>query len=206
MALRKPLSPWLRELGASEYEAIFAMEGATTVQDGVESGITEEHLKELGMKLFIRSRVWAAIRALRAVQADVNCTPLQTAGLRVEAARMEVSRSQQRLAEAEQAERDARRLTIHIIGFGTFGQFLAKKFVQCNHSVVTSSRTDYTALAAEIGVVYCRSAEDAIKQHDPQVVVLATSIMSTSTVVKHLPLDLLGAFGKLSAAMHQHSG
>ena len=50
------------------------------------------------------------------------------------------------------------------VGFGTFGQFLAKKFAAHNHTVIASSRTDYTELAAAMGVIYCKTADQAIRE------------------------------------------
>jgi predicted DCC family thiol-disulfide oxidoreductase YuxK len=196
-ALAMELGPWLAALGASDFEAAFREQGATSVVDVVRSGVTEDHLRELGMKLFVRARVATAILELRArMQASAEgMTPLQTADQRVEVARFGLLKAQQHLAAAEAALHQARRLTIHIVGFGTFGQFLAASFVEAGHTVVASSRSDYSALAKSLGVLYCRSAEEALRDYTPDVVLLATSIMSTATVVKHLPLDLL--VGKL---------
>ena len=196
-ALVMELGPWLATLGAAEFETSFREQGATSVVDVVSSGVVEDHLRELGMKLFVRARVATAIQELRArLQASgEGMTSLQTADQRVEVARVGLLKAQQQLAAAEAALQQARRLTIHIVGFGTFGQFLAASFVQAGHTVVASSRSDYSALAKSLGVLYCRSAEEALRDYTPDVVLLATSIMSTATVVKHLPVDLL--VGKL---------
>ena len=43
-------------------------------------------------------------------------------------------------------------LRVAIIGFGTFGQFLARRWVLRGHRVLATSRTDYSAEAAEMGV------------------------------------------------------
>ena len=43
-------------------------------------------------------------------------------------------------------------LRVAIIGFGTFGQFLARRWVLRRHRVLATSRTDYSAEAAEMGV------------------------------------------------------
>jgi hypothetical protein len=59
------LGEWLATHEAPEFEATFALEGATTVQAVVESGVTEDHLRELGMKLFVRAKLWRSIRELR---------------------------------------------------------------------------------------------------------------------------------------------
>ena len=190
---RLALGEWLAQLGAAEFEEKLRAEGASTVQDIVDSGMTEVHLRELGMKMLLRAKVAAALAELRSSQAPgvPGLTPLEAADQRVDAARTELARAQRRLAAAESSLQHARRLTIHIVGFGTFGQFLAATFVKEGHVVVASSRSDYTELAAQLGARYCRSAEEAIEQFDPHVVVLATSIMSTAAVVKSLPTERL---------------
>ena len=38
------------------------------------------------------------------------------------------------------------------MGFGNFGQFLARTFVRQGHSVCATSRSDYSVVAAELGV------------------------------------------------------
>lgn len=45
-------------------------------------------------------------------------------------------------------------MTIGIVGFGNFGQFLAKRFLKHGHRVLAASRTDYRAQAQELGVEY----------------------------------------------------
>ena len=56
-------------------------------------------------------------------------------------------RARQRLA-AEQ------RLTVGIVGFGTFGQFLARRLVRAGHRVLGTSRTDYADAARAIGAEF----------------------------------------------------
>lgn len=46
--------------------------------------------------------------------------------------------------------RSSRRLKIGVIGFGKFGQFISRKFVE-DHDVVAMGRGDYTAAADEMG-------------------------------------------------------
>ena len=117
----------------------------------------------------------------------------------------------------------AKQLTVGIVGFGTFGQFLARRLVQAGHKVhrphmlplmphfkdahsvgmskrcaghtkdrqgfiacdalelaqvLATSRGDYSAEAARIGVDFCGDPDDFCEAH-PDVVVLATSITST---------------------------
>lgn len=64
-----------------------------------------------------------------------------------------------------------------IVGFGTFGRFLASRLVKAGHSVSATSRTDYRREAEEIGVEFFADVDDFCEMH-PDVVVLATSILS----------------------------
>jgi len=79
------------------------------------------------------------------------------------------------------------RLKIGIVGFGTFGQFLAKRFVSQGHAVLATSRSDkYLPVAEELGVEYFSNVDDFCEEH-PEVVVLCTSILSTERVVQKFP-------------------
>lgn len=75
------------------------------------------------------------------------------------------------------------------MGFGNFGQFLAKRFVQ-RHEVMAVSRSDYSAEAKEMGVRYFSDMDDFCEEH-PDVVILSTSILSTEGTLKKLPLERL---------------
>ncbi|XP_071729571.1 arogenate dehydrogenase 2, chloroplastic [Rutidosis leptorrhynchoides] len=81
-------------------------------------------------------------------------------------------------------------LKIAIIGFGNFGQFLAKTLVRQGHTVLAHSRTDYSAIAKDIGVAFYSNADDICEEH-PDVILLCTSILSTDKVLKSLPLQRL---------------
>ncbi|KAI7837343.1 hypothetical protein COHA_008858 [Chlorella ohadii] len=82
------------------------------------------------------------------------------------------------------------RLKIGIVGFGTFGQFLAKRMVQAGHEVIATSRSPYHDIAAQMGVAYFTDADDFCEEH-PEVVILATSILSTESVLAALPVQRL---------------
>ncbi|GBG65124.1 hypothetical protein CBR_g49487 [Chara braunii] len=82
------------------------------------------------------------------------------------------------------------KMKIGILGFGNFGQFIAKRIIQQNHEVLAFSRSDYTATAKELGVTYFRDADDFCEEH-PEVVVVCTSILSTEKVLSSLPLQRL---------------
>lgn len=111
-------------------------------------------------------------------------------------------------------------LKIGIVGFGSFGQFLARRIAHQGHKVgslsvhvrgscllqapgeqvqqehdetfelqvLAVSRTDYSAEAREMGVQFFTCHDDFAEQH-PDVVILATSILSTRTVLEKLPLQ-----------------
>jgi len=78
--------------------------------------------------------------------------------------------------------------TLAIIGFGNFGQFLAKTFVRQGHRVLGQSRSDYSTAAKELGAEYFKTADEVLDQN-PDVVILCTSIMSLKTVMKKFPLQ-----------------
>lgn len=79
---------------------------------------------------------------------------------------------------------------IGIIGFGNFGQFLAKRFLKQGHTVSATNRTDFSKVALEMGATFYTDTEDLCAQN-LDCVVLATSILSLENVVKTLPLYLL---------------
>ncbi|KAJ8449878.1 hypothetical protein Cgig2_029240 [Carnegiea gigantea] len=82
------------------------------------------------------------------------------------------------------------KLKIAIIGFGNFGQFLAKTIVKQGHHVLAYSRSDYSRAAADIGVRFFSDADDLCEEH-PEVILLCTSILSTERVLRSLPLHRL---------------
>lgn len=85
---------------------------------------------------------------------------------------------------------DAAKLKIGIVGFGNFGQFLAKKIVQQGHTVLAHSRSDYSEIACEMGVSYFSDPDDFCEEH-PEVILLCTSILSTESVLYSLPTQRL---------------
>ncbi|KAG9441604.1 hypothetical protein H6P81_017458 [Aristolochia fimbriata] len=88
-----------------------------------------------------------------------------------------------------QLERSTK-LKIAIVGFGNFGQFLAKTFVHQGHVVQAFSRTDYSETARNLGVSFFKDPHDLCEEH-PEVIVLSTSITSTESVLESLPLQRL---------------
>lgn len=83
-----------------------------------------------------------------------------------------------------------RPLTIGIVGFGNFGQFLGARFASQGHRVIGTSRRDYSQQAADIGCSFAENA-DKLLDCDPDVVIFSTSIMSLTTVLEHFPVHRL---------------
>ena len=79
---------------------------------------------------------------------------------------------------------------VGIIGFGTFGQFLARRWRMRGHAIFAQSRSDYTAAATSMGVTFVNKVEDLVK-HKLDVLVLCTSILSFESVLASLPAALL---------------
>ncbi|WVZ78579.1 hypothetical protein U9M48_026270 [Paspalum notatum var. saurae] len=82
------------------------------------------------------------------------------------------------------------RLKIAVVGFGNYGQFLARTLVAQGHTVLAHSRSDHSAAAAAIGARFFPDPHDLCECH-PDVVLLATSILSAEAVVRSLPLHRL---------------
>lgn len=76
------------------------------------------------------------------------------------------------------------------MGFGNFGQFLAKTMVHQGHTVIAYSRSDYSEAAQRLGVSFFSNADDLCEEH-PDVILLCSSILSTESVLKSLPLHRL---------------
>jgi len=89
------------------------------------------------------------------------------------------------------AELRSKPLTIGIIGFGRFGQFIAETFSKHGKIVVTS-RSDYTDIANDMGATYVPLSDpDAFLDQDLDVIILAVSILSFEGTLKKLvkPLE-----------------
>nr|AST12926.1 arogenate dehydrogenase beta [Beta vulgaris]AST12927.1 arogenate dehydrogenase beta [Beta vulgaris]AST12928.1 arogenate dehydrogenase beta [Beta vulgaris]AST12929.1 arogenate dehydrogenase beta [Beta vulgaris] len=82
------------------------------------------------------------------------------------------------------------KLKIAIVGFGNYGQFLAKTLVSQGHTVLAYSRSDYSKIAANLGVSYFSDPDDLCEEH-PEVIMLCTSILSTEVMLNSLPLQRL---------------
>eukprot|EP00804_Cyclotella_cryptica_P021942 CCRYP_000892-RB/>CCRYP_000892-RB protein AED:0.18 eAED:0.18 QI:385/0.66/0.5/1/0.66/0.5/4/82/357 len=85
----------------------------------------------------------------------------------------------------------SRPLTIGIIGFGRFGQFIGKSFAKYGN-VIGTSRSDYTEIAREMGVKYMplSDLEAFVMEDELDVIVIAVSIVSFQDTVQDLVLHL----------------
>ncbi len=83
-------------------------------------------------------------------------------------------------------------MKIGIVGFGNFGQFLAKRILKHDIEVVATSRTDYSDSAEHMGVAFFRDMKDFVGTQ-PDIIILATSILSFADVVKTMPLEQLSS-------------
>ena len=78
----------------------------------------------------------------------------------------------------------SRPLTIGVVGFGRFGQFIARTFGKYGRVVVTS-RSDYTEIANGMGVTYVSMDHpDQFLAQGLDVIVFAVSILSFKSTVK----------------------
>jgi hypothetical protein len=91
------------------------------------------------------------------------------------------------LATVRQEKRSvirSRPLTIGVVGFGRFGQFIARSFAKYGRVVVTS-RSDYTEIANGMGVTYVPLSDPrAFLAEGLDVIVFCVSILSFKATVK----------------------
>ncbi|CAN6173553.1 unnamed protein product [Urochloa humidicola] len=94
------------------------------------------------------------------------------------------------LEKGEDQQPPPPRLKIAVVGFGNYGQFLARTLVAQGHTVLAHSRSDHSAAAAALGAHFFPDPHDLCECH-PDVVLLATSILSAEAVVRSLPVHRL---------------
>eukprot|EP00262_Sarcandra_glabra_P015680 TRINITY_DN4891_c0_g1_i2.p1 TRINITY_DN4891_c0_g1~~TRINITY_DN4891_c0_g1_i2.p1 ORF type:complete len:286 (+),score=26.59 TRINITY_DN4891_c0_g1_i2:80-859(+) len=81
-------------------------------------------------------------------------------------------------------------IKIGIIGFGPFAQFLAVTMIKQGHSLSATSRSDYTHLCSDLGIKFSRNA-DGLFEEGNDVILLCTSIISLSDILKSIPFNRL---------------
>ncbi|KAL5732939.1 hypothetical protein ACOSP7_032284 [Xanthoceras sorbifolium] len=84
----------------------------------------------------------------------------------------------------------SRNLKIGIVGFGPFGQFLAKTMIKQGHILQATSRSDHSQLCHHLGISFFRDEREFVEA-DNDVILICTSILSLSQVLKNLPLHFL---------------
>ncbi|CAB4304061.1 unnamed protein product [Prunus armeniaca] len=124
------------------------------------------------------------------LQEDQNGTALVSSSTSKAMRWQNAAQPQDHKAQISDCFVDNSRLKIAIVGFGNFGQFLAKTMVRQGHLVLAYSRSDYTDVAQKLGVAYFSNAEDLFEKR-PEVVLICTSILSTEKVLRSLPLQRL---------------
>nr|UIP35203.1 arogenate dehydrogenase 2 [Leucojum aestivum] len=81
-------------------------------------------------------------------------------------------------------------LKIAIIGFGNFGQFIAKGLKRQGHEVLATSRSDYSDYCKSNGMHFFRNMEEMCEEK-PDIVLICCSILSTETMIRAIPLHKL---------------
>ncbi|KAK6135498.1 hypothetical protein DH2020_030751 [Rehmannia glutinosa] len=114
--------------------------------------------------------------------------PARRHGLRVRA--MDAAQPYDYEAHLINRVNQSTKLKIAVVGFGNFGQFLAKAFVRQGHTVYAHSRSNYLSVAESIGATFFSDLHDLCEQH-PDVILICTSIISTESVLRSLPLQRL---------------
>jgi len=141
---------------------------------------------------------------MRGQQQHVPTPPSSTDKIQAQAGKIEGLKLREaalsRLLAAVRVEKlsalRSRPLTIGVVGFGRFGQFIARTFAE-HGRVVATSRSDYTELAEGMGVTYVRLSDPAaFVEQGLDVIVLATSIVSFEGTVKNLVPHLKDWIGR----------
>ena len=92
----------------------------------------------------------------------------------------------------------SRPLKIGVVGFGRFGQFIARTFSKHGEVIVTS-RSDYTDIANAIGVKYIPLSDPAsFINEDLDVIVFAVSILSFEKTIRDFNLHIESHVSKSS--------
>ena len=95
-------------------------------------------------------------------------------------------------SESKQSENlhRCKSLKIGVVGFGNFGQFLTKRFIYVGHTVIATSRTDYSDEAVGLGATFFGDVHDFCEEH-PDVVIFCTSILSLESTMYNFPFQRL---------------
>ncbi|KAJ4720150.1 Arogenate dehydrogenase [Melia azedarach] len=94
------------------------------------------------------------------------------------------------MAVSTSASSSSRALKIGIIGFGPFGQFLAKTMIKQGHILRATCRTDHSQLCHHLGILFFRDKR-AFLEADNDVILISISILSLSEVLESLPFHCI---------------
>ena len=67
---------------------------------------------------------------------------------------------------------------------------MAKRIISKGHTVIATSRGDYSAVAKDLGASFYPDVDDFCEEH-PDIVILSTSILSTEKVLREFPFQRL---------------
>lgn len=81
-------------------------------------------------------------------------------------------------------------LKIGIVGFGSFGQFLAKTMIKQGHTLTATSRADYSHTCLQLGIQFFRDVRTFIEANN-DVILICTSILSFSKVLSSMSFGCL---------------
>ncbi|KAM3211844.1 hypothetical protein ACQJBY_065140 [Aegilops geniculata] len=84
---------------------------------------------------------------------------------------------------------DPAALRVGIIGFGNFGQFIARGIQRQGHAVLATSRSDYSDYCSAHGIRFF--SLEALCEEQPDMLLVCSSILSTESVVRAIPLAKL---------------
>lgn len=102
-------------------------------------------------------------------------------------------------------EEEVEPLKIGILGFNSYGQFLARRFMEKHRVSCLGSRQDYSREAKEIGVEYFSDFETTRFLSDLDVVVLAVPLTDFRDTVNSLPaVDLKGKLIVETCVLNAH--
>mmetsp|Transcript_9821 Transcript_9821/g.23945 ORF Transcript_9821/g.23945 Transcript_9821/m.23945 type:complete len:430 (-) Transcript_9821:113-1402(-) len=157
-------------LGSRRNEALFASDFSSSSDDLNErTDLTKDDTEDDGIKTDTKKPLSSIGRLEELKQQEANLAR-QLAEIRME--KLSTLRSKP--------------LTIGVVGFGRFGQFIAKTL--CDHGkIVVTSRSNYKDVAADMGADYVPlSKPELFLSNDLDVIILATSIVSFESTVRSL--------------------
>ena len=79
-------------------------------------------------------------------------------------------------------------LNVGIIGFGRFGQFIAKKMVNYGFNIYATNRTNYSHIANKIGVNFIEDNFEKLEKK-LDIIIISVSINSFEKILKSYPIE-----------------